>query len=83
VYARQNWALHAVRAEAGASLCHHHITSLWSTIYVQFLRLIEYMGADSSDRDSSWKLCESRGLFGWAVAVEKVAVGCELWKKLL
>ncbi|KAL5667007.1 hypothetical protein ACJX0J_019228, partial [Zea mays] len=23
------------------------------------------------------------GLFGWAVAVEKVAVGCELWKKLL
>jgi hypothetical protein len=25
----------------------------------------------------------SKGLFGWAVAVEKVAVGCELWKKLL
>jgi hypothetical protein len=24
-----------------------------------------------------------RGLFGWAVAVKKVAVGCELWKKLL
>jgi hypothetical protein len=23
------------------------------------------------------------GLFGWAVAVKKVAVGCELWKKLL
>jgi hypothetical protein len=26
---------------------------------------------------------ETQGLFGWAVAVEKVAVGCELWKKLL
>jgi hypothetical protein len=25
----------------------------------------------------------TKGLFGWAVAVEKVAVGCELWKKLL
>jgi hypothetical protein len=25
----------------------------------------------------------TRGLFGWAVAVKKVAVGCELWKKLL
>jgi hypothetical protein len=25
----------------------------------------------------------SQGLFGWAVAVKKVAVGCELWKKLL
>jgi hypothetical protein len=25
----------------------------------------------------------TEGLFGWAVAVEKVAVGCELWKKLL
>jgi hypothetical protein len=25
----------------------------------------------------------SKGLFGWAVAVKKVAVGCELWKKLL
>jgi hypothetical protein len=24
-----------------------------------------------------------KGLFGWAVAVKKVAVGCELWKKLL
>jgi hypothetical protein len=23
------------------------------------------------------------GLFGWAVAVKKVAVSCELWKKLL
>jgi hypothetical protein len=26
---------------------------------------------------------ESKGLFGWAVAVKKVVVGCELWKKLL
>jgi hypothetical protein len=25
----------------------------------------------------------TKGLFGWAVAVKKVAVGCELWKKLL
>jgi hypothetical protein len=25
----------------------------------------------------------SWGLFGWAVAVKKIAVGCELWKKLL
>jgi hypothetical protein len=25
----------------------------------------------------------SKGLFGWAVALKKVAVGCELWKKLL
>jgi hypothetical protein len=24
-----------------------------------------------------------KGLFGWAVAVKKVVVGCELWKKLL
>jgi hypothetical protein len=28
-------------------------------------------------------LTYTKGLFGWAVAVEKVAVGCELWKKLL
>jgi hypothetical protein len=26
---------------------------------------------------------ETQGLFGWAVTVKKVAVGCELWKKLL
>jgi hypothetical protein len=26
---------------------------------------------------------QTMGLFGWAVAVKKVAVGCELWKKLL
>jgi hypothetical protein len=25
----------------------------------------------------------AKGLFGWAVAVKKVVVGCELWKKLL
>jgi hypothetical protein len=25
----------------------------------------------------------TKGLFGWAVAVKKVAVGCELWKKQL
>jgi hypothetical protein len=25
----------------------------------------------------------TEGLFGWTVAVKKVAVGCELWKKLL
>jgi hypothetical protein len=24
-----------------------------------------------------------KGLFGWAVAVEKADVGCKLWKKLL
>jgi hypothetical protein len=24
-----------------------------------------------------------KGLFGWTVAVKKVAVGCKLWKKLL
>jgi hypothetical protein len=24
----------------------------------------------------------TKGLFGWAVAVKKVVVGCELWKKL-
>jgi hypothetical protein len=24
-----------------------------------------------------------KGLFGWAVAVKKVVVGCELWKNLL
>jgi hypothetical protein len=24
-----------------------------------------------------------KSLFGWAVAVKKVTVGCELWKKLL
>jgi hypothetical protein len=28
-------------------------------------------------------VCVTMGLFGWAVAVKKVAVGCELWKKLL
>jgi hypothetical protein len=26
---------------------------------------------------------EAKGLFGWAVAVKKVVVGYELWKKLL
>jgi hypothetical protein len=25
----------------------------------------------------------AKGLFGWAVTVKKVAVGCKLWKKLL
>jgi hypothetical protein len=25
----------------------------------------------------------TKGLFGWAVAVKKVVVGCELWKKPL
>jgi hypothetical protein len=25
----------------------------------------------------------SEGLFGWAVAMKKVVVGCELWKKML
>jgi hypothetical protein len=30
----------------------------------------------------TWRT-DSKGLFGWAVAVKKVAVGCELWKKLL
>jgi hypothetical protein len=25
----------------------------------------------------------TKSLFGWAVAVKKVDVGCELWKKLL
>jgi hypothetical protein len=29
--------------------------------------MIEYMGADSSDRDSSWKLCESRSSSGRVV----------------
>jgi hypothetical protein len=29
---------------------------------------------------STWK--ENKGLFGWAVAVKKVVVDCELWKKL-
>jgi hypothetical protein len=28
-------------------------------------------------------LVSTKGLFGWAVAVKKVTVGCELWKKLL
>jgi hypothetical protein len=26
---------------------------------------------------------QTKGLFGWAVAVKKVIVGCELWKNLL
>jgi hypothetical protein len=26
---------------------------------------------------------KTKGLFGWAVAVKKVVVCCELWKKLL
>jgi hypothetical protein len=29
------------------------------------------------------KTFKFKGLFGWAVAVKKVDVGCELWKKLL
>jgi hypothetical protein len=29
------------------------------------------------------KYVKYKGLFGWAVAVKKVVVGCELWKKLL
>jgi hypothetical protein len=28
-------------------------------------------------------LNQTKGLFGWAVAVKKVAVGCELWKKVV
>jgi hypothetical protein len=32
---------------------------------------------------SKIKLYLIKGLFGWAVAVKKVVVGCELWKKLL
>jgi hypothetical protein len=28
-------------------------------------------------------IAKTKGLFGWAVAVKKVVVGCELWKKLL
>jgi hypothetical protein len=26
---------------------------------------------------------KAKGVFGWAVTVKKVVVGCELWKKLL
>jgi hypothetical protein len=33
--------------------------------------------------DPSVDKASFKGLFGWAVAVKKVAVGCELWKKLL
>jgi hypothetical protein len=32
---------------------------------------------------SQTERAKTKGLFGWAVAVKKVAVGCELWKKLL
>ena len=42
-------------------------------------RLLVYLaGKPPRQHDKSVK-----GLFGWAVAVKKVAVGCELWKKLL
>jgi hypothetical protein len=34
-------------------------------------------------RDNKKTPFVTKGLFGWTVAVEKVAVGCELWKKLL
>jgi hypothetical protein len=34
-------------------------------------------------KSSSLLPLKTKGLFGWAVAVKKVAVGCELWKKLL
>jgi hypothetical protein len=40
------------------------------------------LGSDPTHHGSKG-LDWARGLFGWAVAVEKVAVGCELWKKLL
>jgi hypothetical protein len=35
------------------------------------------------NHDDDVSLLLIKGLFGWAVAVKKVAVGCELWKKLL
>jgi hypothetical protein len=37
----------------------------------------------ASDPDCRGLPYKTKGLFGWAVAVKKVAVGCELWKKLL
>jgi hypothetical protein len=45
--------------------------------------LARHFSVVTSRSFSSEKYQEIRGLFGWAVAVEKVAVGCELWKKLL
>jgi hypothetical protein len=61
-----------------------YFLSFWPTmlylapVAVSSLTVSEYRPVPATVQPRSIK-----GLFGWAVAVEKVAVGCALWKKLL
>jgi hypothetical protein len=53
-------------------------------LLIKIIRIVKHLrfSRQHSEKFAS-QLSEFQGLFGWAVAVKKVDVGCELWKKLL